>query len=120
LLNVSARWLQPRAENTFVENSRRELNSQLQAIQAQIGATNKEVRARKAARKNGSSTASPVVVSEERQGTKSKKCPLRSHAEYPAYFLIAAQNELDPRLFERIERAAKSLLAHALRVGIEK
>jgi hypothetical protein len=103
------------SEITFVENKRHELAGELLRIQTEIGATNKEIRERKAGGSAGS-LAEPV----NRKRTQSKKCPLREHAAFDQYFRLAAENELEASLYGRIEAAAKSMLAQALKTGIEK
>jgi hypothetical protein len=97
------------AENTHFENQRRELSARLLDIQTQIGATNKELRERKAAgHGNGSKPAAPP-----------KTRPLATDLEFDVYFRLAAHSELAPALYAQVERVAKSLLNDARRMGVE-
>jgi hypothetical protein len=100
-------------EITHFENQKRELALTLLNIQTQIGATNKELRQRKAVKQQSVSTNGSKAVS-------TKEAPLKEHREYPIYFLLAARNELDVRLFASVERAAKSMLQHALETGVQE
>jgi hypothetical protein len=107
----------PTAEITHIKNKRRELATQLLSIQAQIGATNKELRERRTAGNDAKVTRDSAPVS---NGTKSKKAPLKEHPVFNQYFALAAENELEASLYERIEGAAKSMLSQALKTGIEE
>lgn len=101
-------------EVTHFETQKRELALKIQAIQTEIGATNRELREHKASRQgNGSKQPSQPA-------RPIKTCPLKSHSQWDAYFRLAAENELEPRLLAQIERSAKSLLQHALETGIEE
>jgi hypothetical protein len=101
-------------EVTHFETTKRELALQLLDLQTQIGALNKELRANKAARQAGRQPPARA------NGSALKKtCPLKSHPQWDAYFRLAAENELEPRLLAQIERSAKSLLQHALETGVE-
>jgi hypothetical protein len=106
----------PTAEMTHVENRRREFAGELLQIQTQIGAVNREIRERKAEHSEGNSRGTPLV----KNGTKRKACPLKEHPSYDQYFRLAAENELEAGLYRRIEAAAKSMLSHALKTGVEE
>jgi hypothetical protein len=107
----------PTSEVSHVESQRRELTSQLQNIQSQIGILNRELRAKKAA---GNGAKDVAKAAPARVGSKSKRCRLREHVEFPVYFALAARNELSEELFAQIERSAKSMLSQALKTGIEE
>jgi hypothetical protein len=47
------------------------------------------------------------------------KAPIKRHVEFPAYFLLAAEAEMDPHMFKKVESVAKSMLADAMTNGVE-
>jgi len=101
-------------EITHFENQKRELALRLLNIQTEIGATNKALRQRKVG------NSSRLNSHETNSAKPLKEAPLKEHREYPVYFLLAARNELDARLFASVERAAKSMLQHALETGVQE
>jgi hypothetical protein len=105
------------AELTHFENQKRDLAASILRLQTEIASTNKEIRERKQSRGSAGSFAEAAPV---KTGTKSKKCPLKEHAAFDQYFRLAAENELEPSLYDRIEAVAKSLLGDALRNGVEQ
>ena len=78
------------AEITAFEKAKRELALAIQNVQTAIGRTNKEIRERRL--NPPPAAAKPKII-------RSKDNPLKEHREYPIYFLLAARNELEPRLF---------------------
>jgi hypothetical protein len=111
------------AEQTHVETQKRELASRLMEIQTQIGALNRELRAKKASRNgNGNRphvTVQPVaVVNVDR--TLKKEHPLKSHPAWDQYWRLACENQLAPGLLKDIEAEAKGLLSHALKTRLEE
>jgi hypothetical protein len=104
-------------EITHFENEKRALALALLNIQTEIGATNKALRQRKVEHRNNSRLNSNERIT--KAPAAPKQAPLKEHREYPVYFLLAAKNELDARLFASVERAAKSMLQHALETGVE-
>jgi hypothetical protein len=111
----SCRQAIPTPEITFTAYKRRELAARIQEIQSQIGIANRERRqldAGKTSQKKAAADTSERLAIPVKRITSSKACPLRSHRDWPAYFLLAAREELAPGLFEQIERSAKSLLQH--------
>jgi hypothetical protein len=105
------------AEVTHFENEKRDQAAKILRIQTEIGAANKLVRERS---KNGGAPTSPASESAPRKRAKSKACPLKEHPSFDQYFRLAAENELENGLYDRLEAAAKSMLSHALATGIEQ
>jgi ribosomal protein L29 len=104
------------AEVTHFENEKRDLAAKILGLQTEIAQVNRELRALKvAAASNGAKDTALV-----RKIRKSKACPLREHAAFDQYFRLAAENELEAGLYNRIEAAAKSRLSQALKTGIEE
>jgi hypothetical protein len=106
----------PTTQITFIENKKRELAQKLMDLQSQIGETNRQVRAQKAQRQNGKRIPDPEPA--RRNGIK-QVAPIKRHVEFPAYFLLAAEAELDARMFTKITGVAKSMLQNAVEMGIE-
>ena len=103
-------------ELTHAANKRRELASEIQRLQNELGLANKERRQlnAKASRDRTSDVDTPKKI------TNSKSCPLKRHPEWSVYFELAARDELTAELFRQVERSAKALLSHALETGIEE
>ena len=97
-------------EITHFEEQKRTLALRLLDLQTQIGATNKELREQKAERQGNGSKVVELK----------KKCPLKNHAAFATYFLLAARDVLPPGLYDQTERGAKALLQHALATGVEE
>jgi hypothetical protein len=97
-------------EVTHFETLKRELAMHLLALQAEIGTTNKEIRSRK---------GPPQQKSAKNGSQPHKEHPLREHREFNAYFRLAAETELEPRLYAQVEKIAKAMLTDALRNGTE-
>jgi hypothetical protein len=107
----------PTSEITHFEDQKRTLALGLLSLQSEIGATNKAIRERS---KAGGAPTSPASESAPRKRAKSKACPLKEHPSFDQYFRLAAENELENGLYDRLEAAAKSMLSHALATGIEQ
>jgi chromosome segregation ATPase len=99
-------------EVTHHETHKRELALRLLDLQTQIGALNRELRLSKASAKAPRPRSNGAKLS--------KKCPLKDHSQYAAYFLLAARDQLHPDLYDQVERTAKSMLQHALGCGLEE
>jgi hypothetical protein len=98
-------------EVTHFENEKRELAHKIQALQTEIGATNKEIRERKAERQTNSNGS--------KHPPQQKTRPFAADLEFETYFRLAAHSELAPALYAQIERCAKSMIADARRMGVE-
>jgi hypothetical protein len=106
-------------ELTHAANKRRELALEIQQLQTELGAANKERRQLNAKASRQASPAdqtTPLAIPPKRI-TNSKRCPLK---EWTVYFELAARDELTPELYTQVERSAKSLLQHAIETGIEE
>ena len=98
-------------EITHFEKMKRTLALKIQEIQTGIGEVNRELRESKAARQEGRSV---------KRAAEPKSGPLRNHALYDQYFVLAARNELAPSMYAAIERSAKAMLADAVKMGVEE
>jgi hypothetical protein len=105
------------AELTAFRDHHTELSAAIATTNIKIGEINREPRANKAARQNRSCQA--VTAERSNGATPKKECPMKRHKEFPVYFLLAAEGELDKKMFDRIVSIAKSLLSDALKMGIE-
>jgi hypothetical protein len=110
----------PTAEQTHAANRRRELASQIQRIQTELGDANMESRQLNAKSTHKAATDTPTLAVTPKKAVRSKRCPLKQHREWTVYFELAARDELVPDLYAQVERTAKSLLEHAIATGIEE
>jgi hypothetical protein len=97
-------------EITAFKQHHRDLSSRLAAVNLEIGATGREIRQHTAevqARKSNGSAA-PV-----------KTEPLKQSKDWLVYFRLAAENELDTKLFKQIEREAKNMAENARINGVD-
>jgi hypothetical protein len=107
------------AELTAFKQHHGELSKALAETSLKIGELNRELRANKVARQNGKhSQAEPEI--EARRVDVKVKAPMKRHKEFSVYFLLAAEQELDKRMFDKIVSVSKSMLANALEMGVEE
>jgi hypothetical protein len=104
-------------ELTAFKTHHAELAEALARVNLQIGELNREVRANNAVRQNGR-RVDPEPAPNGRS-TPKKEGPIKRHKAFPVYFLLAAEQELDKRMFDKIVSVSESLLANALQMGIE-
>jgi hypothetical protein len=102
------------SEITHVEKRRRELHLALESTQAEIGRLNKEIKEKKAASKQ-----SPRQLHEQTPAVRKKKMPFADDPVFPSYFILAAKEELDSKLYAQVERLALSLMHDAYKNGID-
>jgi hypothetical protein len=95
------------------------LASALAEVNLQIGQVNKEIREHKAAVQAGRTKPEPVAPVVRTNGIN-QRAPLKHHVEFPSYFLLACEQELDKRMFDKVVGVAKSMLANAVEMGIEE
>jgi hypothetical protein len=110
------------AENTWFENQKRDLAAQLLKTQMEIGQLNKCLRAGRNSRQPSplpGPARAPIREELSRSRNNQKSTALRIHREFPAYFLLAAREELVPGLYAQVEARAKEMLSDALRMGLE-
>jgi hypothetical protein len=104
-------------EITAFKQHHRDLSCRLAAVNLEIGATNREIRQHKA--EVAVRKVKPADQPASRNGLK-LKAPIKRHVEFPAYFLLAAEAEMDPRMFSKVESVAKSMLRDAMTNGLEE
>ncbi len=103
-------------EVTFVETRRRNLHLALEATQAEIGRVNREIKEKKAPPKASHRGSSHDVQAATR---KPKRMPYADDPAFPVYFILAAKEELEPKLYAQVECLALSLIHHARCNGVE-
>jgi hypothetical protein len=99
----------PTAEIKHVEAQRRSLHLALEQTQSEIGRLNKlsrELKARQA-------------VSKPAKGITTSTIGITGADSETAFFILAAKNELDPAMYDRIERIAAAMQRDAKKMGLD-
>jgi hypothetical protein len=108
------------AEITAHQAEHSRLAARLAALQTELGDTNRELRANKAERQSARHVnGGPVDTPEPRSNGAKLTGPVKSRPDFCVYFRLAAENELEPRLFQHIERVAKTMIHAAIENGVE-
>jgi hypothetical protein len=105
------------AELTAFREHHADLSKALAEVNLRIGEVNREMRAVRAARMQPRVDEPDPPI--RRNGFK-QEGPMKRHKEFPVYFMLAAEQQLDAKLFDRIVSVAKSLLGNALAMGVEE
>jgi hypothetical protein len=104
---------------THWETRHRELAARLLAIHTESAAIRKEVRSNKAERSGNGHRRVEEPLTPQRNGFK-QAAPLKRNDAFPTYFMLAAESELAPTMFNKITFTAKSMLRDALAMGVEQ
>jgi hypothetical protein len=114
----------PVAEIKHVEAQRREAHLELEKTQSEIGQLNKLLREHKArqAVKLVKDQPDPKAQSDRKDRSDllvHERMPESAEQEISIYFMLAAQNELSPALYARIEQVAAALRRDAQKMGLD-
>jgi hypothetical protein len=105
------------AEITAHQAEHARLSAKLLSVQTELADVNRKLRATKAA-KHGN--PQPRIETPVRRNGIKQVAPMKKHSSFPSYFMLAAEAELDAKMFQRIVAVGKAMLGDAITNGIEE